>query len=560
MTRARPAGDAGLLIETDEPPATLASAITQAGLPAVLDVVPGARTVLVITVPGSWDPGELATVIGQLPAGNLGAGDAAEVEIPAVYDGPDLAEVARLSGLSVSEVVEAHSRAVYTVGWLGFAPGFGYLTGLDPRLAGVPRLPSPRVRVPAGSIAIAGGMSAVYPASSPGGWRLIGRTTTRMWDPGREPPALLAPGRQVRFIAQQGPSAGSARAGEEARAAHSVAPAPGQPYLEVVRPGPLATIQDLGRHGYGAVGVPPAGAADAASMAAANLLAGNPPRAAGIELTLGRAEFRAGGGCTLAVAGAPADITLRTGEGGQASQRPFGAAFAVPDGGVVSIGPPTAGLRSYLAVSGGITTPAELGSRSADLHSGVGGPLRAGAILPVGGPAPAPGDRQGSLSPAAGAGVGPLPGAGRRLQRSGRFPARGAITRLRIVPGPRTDWFAPGALPALLGSVYKVAAASNRTGLRLDGQALTRSGEAELPSEGVVTGALQVPHDGQPILLLSDHPTVGGYPVIAVLATADIGLAAQLRPGDKIAFTVTSVAEAVASAADSAVGGLHVAG
>ena len=560
MTRARPAGDAGLLIETDEPPATLASAITQAGLPAVLDVVPGARTVLVITVPGSWDPGELATVIGQLPAGNLGAGDAAEVEIPAVYDGPDLAEVARLSGLSVSEVVEAHSRAVYTVGWLGFAPGFGYLTGLDPRLAGVPRLPSPRVRVPAGSIAIAGGMSAVYPASSPGGWRLIGRTTTRMWDPGREPPALLAPGRQVRFIAQQGPSAGSARAGEEARAAHSVAPAPAQPYLEVVRPGPLATIQDLGRHGYGAVGVPPAGAADAASMAAANLLAGNPPRAAGIELTLGRAEFRAGGGCTLAVAGAPADITLRTGEGGQASQRPFGAAFAVPDGGVVSIGPPTAGLRSYLAVSGGITTPAELGSRSADLHSGVGGPLRAGAILPVGRPAPAPGERQGSLSPTAGAGVGPLPGAGRRLQRSGRFPARGAITRLRIVPGPRTDWFAPRALPALLGSVYKVAAASNRTGLRLDGQALTRSGEAELPSEGVVTGALQVPHDGQPILLLSDHPTVGGYPVIAVLATADIGLAAQLRPGDKIAFTVTSVAEAVASAADSAVGGLHVAG
>ena len=559
MTRARPAGDAGLLIETDEPPATLASAITQAGLPAVLDVVPGARTVLVITVPGSWDPGELATVIGQLPAGNLGAGDAAEVEIPAVYDGPDLAEVARLSGLSVSEVVEAHSRAVYTVGWLGFAPGFGYLTGLDPRLAGVPRLPSPRVRVPAGSIAIAGGMSAVYPASSPGGWRLIGRTTTRMWDPGREPPALLAPGRQVRFIAQQGPSAGSARAGEEARAAHSVAPAPGQPYLEVVRPGPLATVQDLGRHGYGAVGVPPAGAADAASMAAANLLAGNPPRAAGIELTLGRAEFRAGGGCTLAVAGAPADITLRTGEGGQASQRPFGAAFAVPDGGVVSIGPPTAGLRSYLAVSGGITTAAELGSRSADLHSGVGGPLRAGAILPVGRPAPAPGERQGSLSPTAGAGVGPLPGAGRRLQRSGRFPARGAITRLRIVPGPRTDWFAPGTLPALLGSVYKVAAASNRTGLRLDGQALTRSGEAELPSEGVVTGALQVPHDGQPILLLSDHPTVGGYPVIAVLATADIGLAAQLRPGDKIAFTVTSVAEAVASAADSAVGGLHVA-
>ncbi len=560
MTRARPAGDAGLLIETDEPPATLASAITQAGLPAVLDVVPGARTVLVITVPGSWDPGELATVIGQLPAGNLGAGDAAEVEIPAVYDGPDLAEVARLSGLSVSEVVEAHSRAVYTVGWLGFAPGFGYLTGLDPRLAGVPRLPSPRVRVPAGSIAIAGGMSAVYPASSPGGWRLIGRTTTRMWDPGREPPALLAPGRRVRFIAQQGPSAGSAP-GQAKRLAPPTASLR-LPLSRIsrssgrVRWRPFRTLADTATEQSACL---PRVLRMPRAWPRPTCWRAIRPARPGIELTLGRAEFRAGGGCTLAVAGAPADITLRTGQGGQASQRPFGAAFAVPDGGVVSIGPPTAGLRSYLAVSGGITTPAELGSRSADLHSGVGGPLRAGAILPVGGPAPAPGDRQGSLSPAAGAGVGPLPGAGRRLQRSGRFPARGAITRLRIVPGPRTDWFAPRALPALLGSVYKVAAASNRTGLRLDGQALTRSGEAELPSEGVVTGALQVPHDGQPILLLSDHPTVGGYPMIAVLATADIGLAAQLRPGDKIAFTVTSVAEAVASAADSAVGGLHVA-
>ncbi|MGN6677399.1 MAG: 5-oxoprolinase/urea amidolyase family protein [Streptosporangiaceae bacterium] len=564
MNRTRPAGDAGLLIETDEQPAALAAAITRAAIPGVIDVVPGACTVLVIAEPGGWDPAELASVIGQLPAGDSSAGDGTEIQIPAVYDGPDLADVARLSGLSVGDVTEAHSRAAYTVGWLGFAPGFGYLTGLDPMLAGVPRLPSPRVSVLAGSVAIAGGMSAVYPSASPGGWRLIGHTTTKMWDPGREPPAVLAPGQRVRFIPQPGGSGNSAAETAEEADADQSAPvdtaAPGQPYLEVVRPGPLATVQDLGRHGYGAVGVPPAGAADARSLAAANVLAANPPGAAGIELTLGRAEFRCTGGCTLAVTGAPVDVTLRARDGGQVSQQPFAAAFVVPDGGVISIGPPATGLRSYLGVSGGVTTRAELGSRSADLHSGLGGPLQAGAILPIGQPRPAHAGRQESKAVRTSIGAGPSPGTGPQPQRPARFPARGDLNSLRIMLGPRTDWFAPDAVATLVRSSYTVGAASNRTGLRLDGEALARSSEAELPSEGVVTGSLQVPHDGKPILLLTDHPTVGGYPVIAVVVSADVGVAAQLRPGDRIAFTVTSIAEAVASAADSPVGRLDVVG
>jgi KipI family sensor histidine kinase inhibitor len=550
VNRARPAGDTGLLIETDQPPATLGEAITRASIPGVIDVVPGARTVLVITEPGGWEITELGAVIGQLPAGDLGTSDATEVLIPAVYDGPDLAEVARLSGMSVGEVIEAHRRAVYTVGWLGFAPGFGYLTGLDPRLAGVTRLPSPRVSVPAGSIAIAGGMSAVYPSASPGGWRLIGRTTTRMWDPDREPPALLAPGRRVRFIPQPAsapePATGSGAEADAGQRSGAGSPAPGPRYVEVVKPGPLATVQDLGRHGYGAVGVPPAGAADAGSLAAANALVGNAHGAAGIELTLGRAEFRCGTGCTVAVAGAPAAVSLRTPAGGAAIEQPFAAAFAVPAGGLISIGPPAAGLRSYLAVSGGITTQTELGSRSADLHSGIGGPLRAGAILPIG----EPGAVQQSHTPSTAA----------VRQRPAAFPARGTETRLRIVLGPRTDWFTADALTALLGSSYTVAAASNRTGVRLDGPPLARSESAELPSEGVVTGALQVPHDGKPILLLTDHPTVGGYPVIGVLVSADVGLAAQLRPGDKLTFSAASIAEALASAADSLVGGDDVVG
>ncbi len=293
--------------------------------------------------------------------------------------------------------------------------------------------------------------------------------------------------------------------------------------VEVVRPGPLATVQDLGRPGLGAVGVPPSGAADASSLAAANLLAGNPPGAAGLELTMGRAMLRCHGGLRLALAGAPAPVAVCADPGEPGVPVPPDAAFDVPDGWFARIGAPPAGLRSYLAVAGGILIPAVLGSRSADLHSGLGGGrLRAGDLLPVGRLAPG---RPGRNQPAGVPGTTPI-------------PARGEVTTLRVVPGPRTDWFAPETLAVLCGCVYTVSQASNRTGLRLDGPALPRSGRAELASEGMMTGSLQVPHDGRPILLLPDRPTTGGYPVIAVVVSADIGVAGQLRPGDQLRFAV----------------------
>jgi biotin-dependent carboxylase-like uncharacterized protein len=185
---------------------------------------------------------------------------------------------------------------------------------------------------------------------------------------------------------------------------------------------------------------------------------------------------------------------------------------------VVSIGAPSAGVRSYVTVAGGIDTPEMLGSRSADVLSGIGGgPLTAGALLPIAG---STGSVAGSTSTA-----------------GTRLPVRGETTVLEIIAGPRLDWFSPTALATLCGSSYAVSPASNRTGLRLEGPSLPRLGDAELPSEGMVTGSVQVPHDGRPILLLTDHPTVGGYPVIAVVASADIGLAAQLRPGDQVRFS-----------------------
>ncbi|RAY10831.1 allophanate hydrolase subunit 2 family protein [Actinomadura craniellae] len=278
--------------------------------------------------------------------------------------------------------------------------------------------------------------------------------------------------------------------------------------IEVVRPGPLATVQDLGRPGLAHLGVPGSGAADRRSLALANRLVGNPEGAAGLELTLGGAALRFHRRAWIAVTGAPVPVLV----GGRAA-----AACApcfVPEGTLVEFGTPDRGLRTYLAVRGGLDVPPVLGSRSTDLLSRLGpAPLAAGDHLPVGAtPAAVPDVDVAPVAPPADAPV------------------------LRVMPGPRDDWFSPAALATLTARPYEVTAQSNRVGVRLAGPALERVRSGELASEGMVTGALQVPPDGLPILFLADHPTTGGYPVIAVVAAADLPAAAQLRPGQQVRF------------------------
>ncbi len=583
VTAGRPAGDAALLVDAAGRAAELAAAIRAAGLAGLLDVVPGAGTVLITTEPGSRDLGELARLVSGLPLAGDPASGGPVVEIPVVYDGADLAAVAALTGRTEAAVIAAHAAPVYTVGWMGFSPGFGYLTGLDPVLAAVPRLDRPRLSVPAGSVAIAGGLAAVYPAAAPGGWRLLGRTPATLWDPLRAPPALLAPGLRVRFrpvrhsaseraatgtagsefsfpgpalggpamatapAAATGAPASEADVHDRGRLAADKAAAPprsSQPLavIEVLRPGPLATVQDLGRPGYGHLGVPSGGAADAASLRLANRLVGNADAAAGIEFTLGRARLRFLADSVAAVTGAPARLTVTrpgavtgaapgpgTGSdtGSAALELPFGTAVHLAAGSVLRLDAPAAGLRTYLAVSGGIGGPVTLGSRSADLLSGLGpAPLQPGDLIRPAAPAGTGAIAQARTGTGTGTGTGMPP------------PDGPAV--LRVIPGPRADWFGAAAITVLTGAEYTVTADSNRAGLRLDGPAVTRSRAGELPSEGMATGSLQVPPDGMPILMLADHPVTGGYPVLAVVASADIGLAAQLRPGQRIRFAVAA--------------------
>jgi KipI family sensor histidine kinase inhibitor len=622
---ARAAGDAALLLDAPGAAARLAAAIGAAVLPGVLDIVPGAASVLVVTEPGRWDLTALERRIRSLPRPAEADAAAREVEIPVRYDGPDLAAVAEWTGLSAAEVIERHQAVTYRVGWMGFSPGFGYLTGLDPVLAAVPRLATPRQAIPAGSVAIAGGLAAVYPAASPGGWRLLGRTTARLWDARRDPPALLAPGQRVRFRAVSAVSQPAAETASMAPAEHdrdrftaknadnrsrSWETAPdgaarddeaaddawrhGTGPVEVIRAGVLTTIQDLGRPGYGHLGVPRSGAADPASLRLANQLVGNEPGAAGLEFTAGRAELRFRAPVVIAVAGSaarPGVLTVRAGDG-EPVPAPPDRALVLPAGAVLRLDP-AAGPRGYLAIAGGIDAPAVLGSRSADLLSGLGPrPLRAGDRLPLGPPGPASGETLGAVpwpppdgrpsssttasapgttGPAPG-NAGPAPGnadsaSGTTGSASGNVggqsagaasagggiagatplvaaatlagsPARRAPVALPVVLGPRDDWFSPAARRVLMDSIYQVTPASNRVGLRLSGPRLDRARAGELPSEGLVTGAIQVPPDGQPILMLADHPVTGGYPVIAVATAEAISAAAHLRPGDLIRFTV----------------------
>ena len=297
----------------------------------------------------------------------------------------------------------------------------------------------------------------------------------------------------------------------EARTASPPDPADARGAIEVLSPGPLTTIQDLGRAGLAAVGVGASGAADRGSLRLANRLVGNPEDAAALELTYGGLRLRFPAAATLALTGAPCPITVD--DRAAAMDSPI----RVSAGQRVTVGMPSEGVRTYLAVRGGIDVAPVLGSRSTDLLSGIGPPvLEAGTRLPIG--RRVEGFPNVDIAPRRSRHLGP------------------AI--LGVLPGPRDDWFLPEALRTLGGSAYVVNNDSNRVGVRLDGPALKRAVHEELPSEGVVRGALQVPPDGRPILFLADHPVTGGYPVIAVVAAEDLDRAGQLRAGDAVRFRV----------------------
>jgi biotin-dependent carboxylase-like uncharacterized protein len=390
-------------------------------------------------------------------------------------------------------------------------------------------------------VALAGGYAAVYPQSTPGGWQLVGHTDRPLFDAARPPFTLLRPGDTVRFDAvapadtvQASDAAGATGgagvtggwpAGGQPRRP-TLEPPPGVPTALVVEdPGLLTLVEDGGRRGVARLGVPTAGPADPVAHALANRLVGNPVGAAALEMTAAGPTLRCVEAGHLAVVGGGPPVTV--------DGYPVGDGHVVPlaPGQLVAVGRLRTGLRAYLAWAGGLVVPDVLGSRSTDRLASLGpGRLQAGDRL----------------------GAGPVTGPfADHLRLDGIVEhdgdREGDEVVVRVLPGPHPDRFPSTVLDDLATTPMTVDGASDRIGLRLDGP--VRRAPGELASLGMVTGAVQVPPDGRPVVLGPDHATLGGYPVAAVVITADRWKLGQCRPGDRIRFVPVTAAEAVVARA-----------
>lgn len=520
----RDAGDSGLVLELEPRidaavnarAIAVATAVRDQGIAGVRDVVPTYRSVAVAFDPLQTRLEAIAAAL-QTSTGERGAGAGRTVEVPVAYGGewgPDLPGVAAACGLSEAEVVRRHARDAYRVFMLGFVPGFAYLGVVDPSIA-LPRRSTPRVRVPAGSVAIAGRQTGIYPQETPGGWQIVGRTRIRPFDLARTPQFLVQAGDFVRFV--------------PVAAIEDTGPAPAPPValramapagVVVLRPGLLTTVQDSGRWGYQDRGVPVAGPMDPLAHRVANACVGNARDAATLEVTLLGPELRFERGATIAVAGADLSATL------DGAALPRHTPARVRPGATLRFGERRAGARAYLAVAGGLAVPRVLGSRATHVLSGMGGyhgrPLVAGDTLPVG-------------QASAGAPVRVADG------------AVGGGTLLRVLPGPQDDFFDAAAMDRLERSAFTVSSQSNRMAYRLTGGTIPRTSDREMISDATFFGGIQVPPSGEPILLMADRQTSGGYPQIATVITADLPLAGQLAPGDSVRFTICTRREAMAA-------------
>jgi len=494
----------------------LTDAIRSAAVSGVTDVVPSPGRVTVI-----YDPLEIAghaalraelAALATTVAPATAVATARRHEIPVCYGGdlgPDLDDVCRIHALDRHRFVALHTGAEYLVESIGFLPGFGYLTGLPPTLA-TPRRATPRRLVPAGSVGIGGDQTAAYPCDSPGGWNLVGATTASLFDPARPQPALFAVGDSVRFVAIDRLD------GRHRQPADAAAPAAVRDAaVTILAAGLFTTIQDLGRPGHRAAGVPLSGAVDPAALRAANRLVGNAAGAAALEVTLLGPTLRFDRDAVIALTGAAFPGL------------PAGVAQPVSAGETLTLGHATSGCRGYLAIAGGIDVPLVLGSRSTLVAARLGGlrglPLAAGDTLAV---------AAGQASPAGGR----LPPLSPR--------AAGSRTVLRMIPGEQFDRCGT----AIWTATHTVSSRSDRMGVRLDGVPL---GGGEPPGAArpvaVLPGTVQLPPDGRPIVLLADGQTTGGYPVIGTVIAADLPLLAQLRPQDAVGWRPTTVAEAHAA-------------
>ena len=471
-----------------------------------VEAVPTLRSLLVVYDPRAARPAAVASALAArlsatsapLPAGRIH-------EVPTLYGGdagPDLEPLARERGLAPRELVRLHASREYTALMLGFKPGFAYLGIVPPELE-CARLETPRVRVPAGSVGIAARQTGIYPVASPGGWRLIGRTSLRLFDPDRQPPALFAAGDRVRFVPTDElpdpPPLG-------ARPPHVECPV-----AEVLEPGLLTTVQDAGRPGFRRLGVCAAGALD------------SPAHAARTARSATRRVPR------------PSSAAWR--DRSWSSWRPRASPSRAPTWAPCSSAPTSARGRCRSGPPSSRAPATCCASRAAARAAARTSRFRAGSTCRrCWARAPPTCSRASAASRAARCGRATGSGWDAR-QAAGRPAARRTppLTRDPSVCAPcraRRTTTSRRTIARFLAGVFRLGATADRVGCRLEGEPLRHAGPSEILSDGMVPGSIQVPPDGQPIVMLADGPTTGGYPKIATVLSADLPLLAQLVPGE----------------------------
>lgn len=508
----------------------LARALNHEPLAGVTDIVPSFATVTV-----HYEPAKIAAGAGdgmpwakltawilnaaERPARAAKAKDGRRVVVPVCYggeQGPDLAAVAAHAKLTEDAVIRAHTGATFQVAAIGFSPGFPYLLGLPARLA-VPRRATPRLTVPAGSVAIGGDQAGIYPTETPGGWSLIGRTPLRLFRAENEAaPTLLEPGDTVKFVAITEAEAEAAKRKEAVSAVLPKKTARAAATVEVIKAGGLTTVQDLGRAGRQHLGIPVGGAMDRQAARVANLLLGNDENAPLLEGMGTGPELKFFKDTWIAVTGASVrDV---------AGWRPL----RVTAGQVVSLAPFTQGTCVYVAIAGGFDVARVLGGAGTLLRAGIGGwngrALKAGDRLAT---------RPGGFETT-----------GDWMASDEFRTVSGTETTVRFVKGPQWDEFDAASRRAFATRPYRITAKSDRMGLRLTGEALRVEEARELASEGVGFGSVQVPPDGNPIVLMADRQTIGGYTKIGDVISVDLPKLAQARAGGLVRFWEIGLDEA----------------
>lgn len=467
-------------------------------------------------------------------AGADGAACGKTIRIPVCYEGkefaPDLERVCANARLSEEEAVRIHSSTDYLIYMMGFLPGFPYLGGMDERLE-TPRFETPRTKIPAGSVAIGGKQTGLYPSESPGGWNIIGRTPLKVFDLERDPIFLYKAGDKIRFepisksdferfderkwLGEMGLGGGAAKSALKEKYECGGG-------IEILEAGLMTTIQDGGIIGFQKYGISQSGVMDKTSFDLANALCGNEENAACLETTLLGPKIRFTSDCAFAICGAVFEGAALDGVHVEMNKRILATA-----GSVLECGSASKGLRSYIAFGGGVLAHKVFGSASTNVKSKIGGyggrPLAAGDALALG-------YGNGAATPRSASALGESGAFG--MSRASEDPLV-----LECVKSSQSDFFGADGLEKFSAAVYMVSAQSDRMGIRFDGPSLD-CGKTDIISDAIPFGAVQITSAGLPVVMAADRQTTGGYAKIACVKKASMHKLAQALPGTKVKFRI----------------------